>query len=36
LDRVRRSSAAVETPKINLMFREGKLPIGRKGDHFAK
>jgi hypothetical protein len=27
---------AVETPKINLVFREGKLPIAGKGHHFAK
>jgi len=32
----RPSARAVEMPKINLVFHEGKLPIAWKGHHFAK
>jgi hypothetical protein len=31
-----RRRRAVETPKINLVFHEGKLPTAGKGHHFAK
>jgi hypothetical protein len=33
LNRMRRSGVAVETPKINLMLRERKLPSGPQRPH---